>query len=75
MGRKLIRRVPVEKESKSDNPAKGHVTIIVAQHFLLYSTAYVIASTAYLTHNGTFTKDLLPIAVILVFAVCLCGPR
>jgi hypothetical protein len=74
MGRKLVRRVPVEKESSGDNMAKGHVTIVVAQHLLLYSSGYVVASTAYLTYDGTSTKDLLPIAVILVFAVCLYGP-
>jgi hypothetical protein len=74
MGRKLIRRVPVEKESSGDNLAKGHITIVVAQHLLLYSSGYVVASTAYLTYNGAFTKELLPIAVILVFAVCLSGP-
>jgi hypothetical protein len=71
MGRKIIRRVSVEKESSSDNLANGHFTIVVAQHLLLYSSGFVIVSTAYLTYNGTFAKDLLPIAVILIFAVCL----
>lgn len=70
MGRKLIRRVPLEKDC-SNKWAKGHITIVVAQHFLLYSSGYVIASTAYLIHNGTFTRDLLPIAAILMFTVCL----
>jgi hypothetical protein len=51
--------------------AKGHISIVVAQHLLLYTSGYVVASTAYLIHNGTFTKNLLPIAVILEFSVCL----
>ena len=70
MGRKLIRRAPTEKDSSSKWP-RGQITIVVAQHLLFYSSGYVIASTAFLVHNGTFTKYLLPIAVILVFAVCL----
>lgn len=72
MGRKLIRRVPTEKDCSKKWP-KGHITIVVAQHLLLCSSGYIIASTVYLTHSGIFTKDLLPIAVILVFAVCLHG--
>ena len=72
MSRKLIKRVLTEKDY-SDKWSKGHATIIAAQHCLLYSSGYVLASTAYLIHNGTFTKDLLPIAVTLVFAVCLCN--
>jgi hypothetical protein len=70
MGRKLIRRVSVEKDV-GNKSAKGHITIIIAQHFLLYTSGYVVASTAYLIYNGTFTKDLLPIAVILEFSVYL----
>lgn len=70
MGRKLIRRVPIEKDVSSIS-AKTHITIIVAQHFLLYTSGYVVASTAYLVHNGTFTKNLLPIAVIMEFSVNL----
>ena len=70
MGRKLIRQVPVEKDV-GDKSAKGQISIIVAQHFLLYTSGYVVASTAYLIHNGTFTKNLLPIAVILGFSVYL----
>ena len=73
MGRKLIRRVPTEKDCSSKKWAKGHITIVVAQHFLLYTSGYVIASTAYLVHNGTFTRELLPVAVILIFSVCLHG--
>jgi hypothetical protein len=69
MGRKLIRRMPTEQES-SKKWAKGHITIIIAHHVLLYSSGYVVASTAYLIHSGTFTKALLPTAVILIFAVC-----
>lgn len=65
--------MPAEKESSTEKSAKGQISIVVAQHCLLYSSGYVVASTAYLTYNGTFTEDLLPIAVILVFAVCLCG--
>ena len=68
MGWKLIRRVPTEKDC-SKKWSKGHITIIVSQHCLLYSSGYVIASTAYLVHNETFTRDFLPIAVVLVFAV------
>jgi len=74
MGRKLIRRVPIDKDS-STKWAKGHITIVTTQHFLLYSSGYVITSTAYLIHSGTFTKDLLPTAVILIFAVCFHGIR
>lgn len=70
MGRKLIRRVPTEKDC-SNKWSKAHITIIISQHCLLYSSGYVIASTAYLIHDGTFTRNLLPVAVILVFAVCL----
>jgi ABC-type transport system involved in cytochrome bd biosynthesis fused ATPase/permease subunit len=70
MGRKLIRRMPTEKD-KSNKIQKGHIAIIVAQHVLLYSSGYVIASTAYLIHTGIITNDLLPAAVILVFAVSL----
>jgi hypothetical protein len=70
MGRKLIRRMPTEKD-KSNKIPKGHIAIIVAQHVLLYSSGYVIASTAYLIHTGIITNDLLPAAVILVFAVSL----
>jgi hypothetical protein len=70
MGRKLIRRAPNEKDCSNER-SKGHITIIVGQHLLLYNSGYGIASTAYLIHNGTFTRDLLPIAMTLVFAVCL----
>jgi hypothetical protein len=68
MGRKLVRRMPTEKD-RSNKLSKGHITIIVAQHVLLYSSGYVIASTAYLIHTRIVTNDLLPAAVILVFAV------
>lgn len=68
MGRKLIRRVPTEQDLSKKLP-KGHIAIVAAQHVLLYSSGYVIASTAYLVHTSTITKDLLPAAVILVFAV------
>jgi hypothetical protein len=71
MGRKLIRRMPTEKDQKTRTP-KGHIAIIIAQHVLLYSSGYVIASTAYLIHTRSITNDLLPAAVILVFAVSLC---
>jgi ABC-type transport system involved in cytochrome bd biosynthesis fused ATPase/permease subunit len=70
MGRKLIRRMPTEKDQKTRIP-KGHIAIIVAQHVLLYSSGYVIASTAYLIHTRSITNDLLPAAVILIFAVSL----
>jgi ABC-type transport system involved in cytochrome bd biosynthesis fused ATPase/permease subunit len=68
MGRKLVRRMPTEKD-RSNKLSKGHITIIVAQHVLLYSSGYVIASTAYPIHTRIVTNDLLPAAVILVFAV------
>jgi hypothetical protein len=72
MGKKLIRRVPIEQENNNSR-AKGHYTIVLAQHLLLYGSGYVLASTAYLIHGGSFTRDLLPTAVILMFAVCACG--
>jgi hypothetical protein len=70
MGRKLIRRMPTEKD-RSDKTPKGLIAIIIAQHVLLYSSGYVIASIAYLIHTGIITNDLLPAAVILVFTVSL----
>lgn len=72
MGRKLIRRVPTEKDPE-EKIAKGHIAIIVAQHLLTYSSGYVVASTAYLIHTRTITKDLLPAAILLLFAVCIFG--
>jgi ABC-type transport system involved in cytochrome bd biosynthesis fused ATPase/permease subunit len=72
MGRKLIRRMPTD-EDRSNKVSKGHAGIVVAQHVLLFSSGYVIASTAYLIHTGSITNDLLPTAVILVFAVCIHG--
>lgn len=76
MGRKLIRRVPVEKVEKdaSERIAKGHIAIIIAQHLLIYSSGYVIASTAYLIHTGAITRDLLPTAIMLEFSVCVREP-
>jgi ABC-type transport system involved in cytochrome bd biosynthesis fused ATPase/permease subunit len=62
--------MPTEKDQKTRIP-KGHIAIIVAQHVLLYSSGYVIASTAYLIHTRSITNDLLPAAVILIFAVSL----
>lgn len=70
MGRKLIRRMPTEKDL-DEKSAKGHIAIIIAQHLLVCSSGYVVASTAYLIHIGTITRDLLPAAIILVFAVCI----
>lgn len=72
MGRKLIRRFPVEKETERDeskDSRKEHVAIVIAQHLLLWSSGYIVASTAYLVHTGAITKDLIPTAVILIFTV------
>lgn len=70
MGRKLVRRVPLEKDLDKKS-RKGHVAIIIAQHLLLWSSGYVVASTAYLIHIGAIAKDLIPAAVILTFTVSL----
>lgn len=70
MGRKLVKRVLIEK-NLDKKPRKGHVAIIIAQHLLLWSSGYVIASTAYLIHTEAITKDLIPAAVILISTVGL----
>jgi len=70
MGRKLVRRVPIEKNLDKKS-RKGHVAIVVAQHLLLWSSGYVVASTAYLIHIGAITKGLIPAAVVLIFTVSL----
>lgn len=69
MGRKLIRRLPVEKESSAGSTKKRLLVIIFAQHVLLWSSAYVVGSTAYLIHTGAVTKELIPVATVLVFTV------
>jgi hypothetical protein len=68
MGRKLIRRLPVEKESKAAT-RKRLLAMVFLQHVLLWSSAYVVASTAYLIHTGAITKELMPVAAVLVFTV------
>lgn len=68
MGRKLIRRMPTEKKEKT-RLLSGHAAIVACQHLLLLSSGYVLASTACLIRIGVITKDLLPLAVILLFSV------
>jgi hypothetical protein len=68
MGRKLIRRLPVEKESRAGT-RKRLAAIVFLQHVLLWSSAYVVAGTAYLIHTGAVTRELMPVAAVSVFTV------
>jgi hypothetical protein len=45
------------------------LTIVFLQHVLLWSSAYVVASTAYLIYTGAITEGLMPVAAVLVFTV------
>ncbi|KAK5694868.1 hypothetical protein LTR97_009459 [Elasticomyces elasticus] len=44
----------------------GLGAIVATQHMLLFSSAYVLASQAYLMIEGDTTPDLLPTAIVLL---------
>jgi len=50
---------------------KRLLAIVFLQHVLLWSSAYVVAGTAYLIHTGAVTKVMMPVAAVLVFAVSI----
>lgn len=72
MGRKLVRRVPLEKEFSTITRKRLLATVFL-QHVLLWSSAYVVASTAYSIHTGAITKELMPLAAVSVFTVSVLG--
>jgi hypothetical protein len=58
----------VEKESRACT-RKRLLAVVFLQHVLLGSSAYVVASTAYLIHTGAVTRELMPVAAVSVFTV------
>jgi hypothetical protein len=59
-----------EKDAKRNLP-NGRIGIVVTQHMLLYSSGYVLASTAYLVYTRTVVRGYNRAAIILMFAVCI----
>lgn len=53
----------------------GLVAIVATQHVLLWTSAYIVASEAYLLIEHHVTPDLLPTSVILLVSVGHCVPR
>jgi len=68
MARKLVKREHSKKSVRA-GAQRGHVVIVACQHGMLWSTLYVIATTAYLLATRVISKEVLPSAVILLVAV------
>lgn len=68
MARKLIKREQSAQRLDSRAPW-SHAAVIACQHGMLWSSLYVIASTAYLLAMGVISAEVLPSAVVLLVAV------